>query len=541
MYKFNSIFSLLLLFSIVALQACAPTPDDGSTDSPSDSSSPVIFLQGDNPVTLIVGDSYNDAGYSALDDIDGDLTNSVLVVGTVDTLNAGNYEISYSVSDSSGNETTISRTVQVSSALTGQDSNGGIESISILSGNNQTSVVGLELLDSLEVKVLNSDGVPLSGQLLNFSVVSGGGSVFAGSALSDSDGIIRERWTLGTVAGEQMVEVRVIDSNGDPVVLGSFTATALPMEPAFFGIASGNNQQGTQLRELSSPVTALVEDQYGNPVPDVTVSFSANDGGTVAPSMATTNSQGQAMTLWTLGPEDNPGVLPGNPMDSQTLNAAMQGFDSLTFAATVMAPSVGEIIKISGDNQSIETYTVNANLAPIVFEVRDEFDDPITNVSVLFSTINPSNTWCTEWAWVDDFGRVSFECASLYRNTTGQVNFTALVEGTSISTSFLVNVVPRASNLFSGIYSCSVGKFIFPSPNLGYEMYDGDIPMYGDLNELDGSFSNGSASMMGDFGSFIGQFEIDVNGVASGAGTYIYSTGASGDTGTTYSWSCTRG
>jgi len=77
---------------------------------------PEITLLGDNPVNLYVGDPYADAGATALDDADGDITADIVVAGdTVDTATAGTYIITYNVSDSSGNPAVeVTRTVIVS-------------------------------------------------------------------------------------------------------------------------------------------------------------------------------------------------------------------------------------------------------------------------------------------------------------------------------------------------------------------------------------------------------------------------------------------
>ena len=52
--------------------------------------------------------------------------------------------------------------------------------------------------------MLDDDGESVHGQVVNFRVTAGRGSVFAGVAVTDADGYARERWTLGTVAGESL-------------------------------------------------------------------------------------------------------------------------------------------------------------------------------------------------------------------------------------------------------------------------------------------------------------------------------------------------
>src|SRR4051812_46761894 len=75
--------------------------------------------------------------------------------------------------------------------------------IEVVSGDAQTGVAGDELPAAVVVRVRDSSGLPVPGQLINFHVVAGGGGVFAGAALSDANGVARERWTLGTVTGSR--------------------------------------------------------------------------------------------------------------------------------------------------------------------------------------------------------------------------------------------------------------------------------------------------------------------------------------------------
>ena len=81
---------------------------------PPDTTAPVITLTGDETVELFFGDTYTDAGASASDDVDGDLTSSIVVAGVVDVLTVGTYTVTYNVSDAAGNAATeVTRTVNV--------------------------------------------------------------------------------------------------------------------------------------------------------------------------------------------------------------------------------------------------------------------------------------------------------------------------------------------------------------------------------------------------------------------------------------------
>ena len=90
-----------------------------------DAGAPVISLIGDADVSHAQGKPYTDAGATATDDVDGDITSSVTTSGTVTTGTAGAYTITYSVSDSAGNAATqVTRTVTVEGDATDTDGDG---------------------------------------------------------------------------------------------------------------------------------------------------------------------------------------------------------------------------------------------------------------------------------------------------------------------------------------------------------------------------------------------------------------------------------
>lgn len=78
-----------------------------------DTTPPNITLLGANPVTLVVGDPYTDAGATAWDDVDGDLTNAITVDNPVNTAVAGSYTVTYGVTDGAGNFAETTRLVHV--------------------------------------------------------------------------------------------------------------------------------------------------------------------------------------------------------------------------------------------------------------------------------------------------------------------------------------------------------------------------------------------------------------------------------------------
>ena len=82
------------------------TDKDGNTATATrtvnvvDTTAPVVTVTGDNPATTELGDDYTDAGATATD---ASGTVEVVTTGTVDTDTVGEYELTYTATDPSGN------------------------------------------------------------------------------------------------------------------------------------------------------------------------------------------------------------------------------------------------------------------------------------------------------------------------------------------------------------------------------------------------------------------------------------------------------
>ncbi len=70
---------------------------------PPDTTAPVITLSPPTIMDVSVNTSFVEPGYSAIDDVDGDITGNVLVAGSVDTTTLGTYDITYDVLDAANN------------------------------------------------------------------------------------------------------------------------------------------------------------------------------------------------------------------------------------------------------------------------------------------------------------------------------------------------------------------------------------------------------------------------------------------------------
>lgn len=76
-----------------------------------DTTAPVITLNGNNPMYLVIGDTFTDPGSTAIDAIDGSI--EVSSTGDVDTEKIGVYTITYTATDTTSHTATKTRTVYV--------------------------------------------------------------------------------------------------------------------------------------------------------------------------------------------------------------------------------------------------------------------------------------------------------------------------------------------------------------------------------------------------------------------------------------------
>lgn len=79
-----------------------------------DDEAPVITLLGPASIEIEIGEDFTDPGATANDNVDGDITANIVVTGTVNKMNPGEYVLAYNVSDAAGNAATeVKRTVKV--------------------------------------------------------------------------------------------------------------------------------------------------------------------------------------------------------------------------------------------------------------------------------------------------------------------------------------------------------------------------------------------------------------------------------------------
>ena len=174
--------------------------------------------------------------------------------------------------------------------------------VSIISGDNQTGVVGEALTNPFVVEVRDGKDTRLAGVTVTFAVLTGGGTLSATTGTTDANGQAESTLTLGSDPGANTVEVRA--ENIDETVTFNAEAILPPPTPTSLSTISGENQVGLTGETLMDPFVMEVHDQYGNPLEEATVTFTLLSGdGVLSAETTMTDANGQAETTLTLGNE----------------------------------------------------------------------------------------------------------------------------------------------------------------------------------------------------------------------------------------------
>ncbi len=241
-----------------------------------------------------------------------------------------------------------------------------------------TAVVATTVSTVPSVKVLDAKGRAIKNVMVRWRVTTGGGRVVNDSVRTTPAGDASSGgWTLGTASGIQTLQATA-DGISAPV---TFTADAAPGPAARVVIVAGGAQQGVVNSILLARPSARVEDQFGNPVPSVPVSFDAADGGVIEGAQQVTNAQGIATaTSWKLG--TGSGI--------QTVRATVTNVGQTVFSAVAVPGPPVDLVKAGGDNQ--QGINGAAISAPPGVRVVDAFNNPVGNVPVSFTPGDNSGT-----------------------------------------------------------------------------------------------------------------------------------------------------
>ena len=174
----------------------------------------------------------------------------------------------------------------------------------LATGIGQIGVAGSVLPAAIGIRVTSASGEALAGVTVDFAVAANSGSLSASSWKTNASGIASVVWTLGEKAGTNVdtLEASVSGLPGKKVIA---TASAKAAALAQIAVISGDAQFGSPGEEAREPLVVEVRDAYGNPNAGIVVSWSVEGGGSLSAEKDTSDLQGKASVLWTLGGGNN--------------------------------------------------------------------------------------------------------------------------------------------------------------------------------------------------------------------------------------------
>ena len=252
--------------------------------------------------------------------------------------------------------------------------------IAVNGGDHQTATAGTAVGTPPSVIVTDESGNPVAGVGVTFALpgsVGANGSLTGPNPSTNASGVATVgSWTLGATAKPDSMTATSTGLTGSPLI---FVDTAKVGAAAHITKFSGDNLVGQVGSTLSTPHDVLITDANGNPVPNVTVTWAAQSGGSVSPTSDQTDVTGHAQATRTLG------AAPG--AETTTATATLGGTPTAdTFAVTAQVGGATQMKVNAGDRQ---TDTVGVTL-PVQLSVlvQDALNNPVSGVTISWSVLN---------------------------------------------------------------------------------------------------------------------------------------------------------
>ncbi|HMU61450.1 MAG TPA: Ig-like domain-containing protein, partial [Gemmatimonadales bacterium] len=286
---------------------------------------------------------------------------------------------------------------------------GSATQIGASSGNAQTGEVGAAVAQAPTVTVQDANDNPVAGATVTWTVMAGGGSVSAGTSMTDAAGEASIGWTLGPLVGANLQTLRASLAGGANVM---FTATAA-LTTGTMALTGGDNQSAVAGEAVAVMPSVQVKTPGGSgvPVQGVTVDWAVTaGGGTLSAATSVTNAAGIASIGWTLG------ATPGS--NNQGLSATVAGLTGSPVAFVASATtSPTQMFPVSGDAQ---TGTVGQAMPqPMVVLVEDATNSPVPGVIVNWQVTAGGGTLAAATSVTNGAGEASM---TLTAGTTAGAN-----------------------------------------------------------------------------------------------------------------------
>jgi uncharacterized protein (TIGR03437 family) len=271
------------------------------------------------------------------------------------------------------------------------------------------------------------------------NTIPNGPGTCQGMPLTDVTGTVTCNFVASCSAGLGIAGFSI--SLGEFLVEGPFLVNIVPGSTRTLALSSGNNQTGRPSAALTLPLTVNVTDQCGTPASGAVVTWKVVSGSaTLSTTSTASNAAGKASVNVTLG----------GAAGTVQIVASLNAGTSVTFTETVQAV-VGSLVLVSGNGQSALQNTAFA--APLVFQLSDASNNPISGLSVTFALASGSATISPTSATTNSKGQVSVTVTA--GNVAGPVVITATYSTFTVSANLTVTGIGPTVTVSSFVNAAS--------------------------------------------------------------------------------------
>lgn len=323
---------------------------------------------------------------------------------------------------------------QASHTITLSDNGAGVpSSILVSSGNNQSGVVNASLGSPFTAVVRDALGDPVAGEVVSWTVLSGGGSLSSASTTTDASGFASTTLTLGTGTGPQSVRASIVSgahtvdfaATATPGALSTFEFTAIPT-----GATAGS----------SFNFTVRAKDSFGNRKTDFTdtVQFSTSD------SNSPTLPSDYTFVSGDTGQKTFSATLTSSGAQTITVSLTPGGSPSVTSGTvTVIAATATKLYLATQPANRASA----ATLPTVTVHALDSYNNLDTSfasqIQIAFGTNAGSGILSGTTSVIGTLGASSFSDLSVDKVGTGYT-LTASATGLTSVTSSTFNITPGA-------------------------------------------------------------------------------------------------
>jgi len=225
-------------------------------------------------------------------------------------------DITETTNDTTGSDISIDNTdsTEVDDTIDTSDNNvsnsvtGAVEFLSSTPSSitlRGTGGTDLTEFSTVTFRVIGSDGLPMAGRTVNFSLETevGGIDIYPTSAISTSEGIVSTTLQAGNIptsvrvtASTQITDIdgvlQEVFSQSDQLII----STGIPDQNSMTISIATQNPQAWNFDGVEVDVVARLADHFNNRVPDGTTVYFTTEGGAIEPSCQTLN--GECKVVW---------------------------------------------------------------------------------------------------------------------------------------------------------------------------------------------------------------------------------------------------